>query len=140
MCIRDRCMVYQEQIMRIVRDVAGYSMARSDLVRRAMSKKQPDVLEEERRIFIYGEEKDGKIVVEGAVRRGMDEKTATALFDQMMAFANYAFNKSHACAYAVVAYQTAYLKCYYPVEFMTALLNSFITVSYTHLFSSSIVA
>ncbi|WP_066644773.1 DNA polymerase III subunit alpha [Christensenella timonensis] len=121
------CMVYQEQIMRIVRDVAGYSMARSDLVRRAMSKKQQDVLEEERRIFIYGEEKDGEVTVEGAVRRGMDEKTATALFDQMMAFANYAFNKSHACAYAVVAYQTAYLKCYYPVEFMTALLNSFIT-------------
>ena len=120
------CMVYQEQIMRIVRDVAGYSMARSDLVRRAMSKKQHDVLEEERRIFIHGEEKDGKVVVDGAIRRGMDEKTATALFDQMMAFANYAFNKSHACAYAVVAYQTAYLKCHYPVEFMTALLNSFI--------------
>ncbi len=120
------CMVYQEQIMRIVRDVAGYSMARSDLVRRAMSKKQQSVLEEERRIFIHGEEKDGKVTVEGAVRRGMDEETANALFDQMMAFANYAFNKSHACAYAVVAYQTAYLKCYYPVEFMTALLNSFI--------------
>ncbi len=120
------CMVYQEQIMRIVRDVAGYSMARSDLVRRAMSKKQQSVLEKERRIFIHGEH-DGEIEVSGAVARGMDEKTASALFDQMMAFANYAFNKSHACAYAVVAYQTAYLKCYYPVEFMTALLNSFIT-------------
>lgn len=120
------CMVYQEQIMRIVRDVAGYSMARSDLVRRAMSKKQQSVLEKERRVFVDGEEIDGKVVVEGAVRRGMDQKTANVLFDQMMAFANYAFNKSHACAYAVVAFETAYLKCYYPVEFMTALLNSFI--------------
>ncbi|MDL2237459.1 DNA polymerase III subunit alpha [Christensenellaceae bacterium OttesenSCG-928-K19] len=118
------CMVYQEQIMRIVRDVAGYSMARSDLVRRAMSKKQHDVLEKERQAFIHGDEEQG---VSGAVKNGMDEKTATELFDQMMAFANYAFNKSHACAYAVVAYQTAYLKRYYPVEFMTALLNSFIS-------------
>lgn len=118
------CMVYQEQIMRIVRDVAGYSMARSDLVRRAMSKKQQDVLEKERRIFIHGDAEHG---VDGAIKRGMDERTATELFDQMMAFANYAFNKSHACAYAVVAYQTAYLKRYYPVEFMTALLNSFIS-------------
>ncbi len=117
------CMVYQEQIMRIVRDVAGYSMARSDLVRRAMSKKQQDVLEKERRLFIHGGAEEG---VDGAIARGVDEKTATMLFDQMMAFANYAFNKSHACAYAVVAYQTAYLKYYYPVEFMTALLNSFI--------------
>ena len=120
------CMVYQEQIMRIVRDVAGYSMARSDLVRRAMSKKQQSVLEKERKVFIHGEEENGTVTVDGAVRRGMDEKTANELFDQMMAFANYAFNKSHACAYAVVAYQTAYLKCYYLVEFMTALLNSFI--------------
>jgi len=119
------CMVYQEQIMRIVRDVAGYSMARSDLVRRAMSKKQQSVLEKERQLFIYGGAQDGA-EIEGAVKRGMDERTATALFDQMMAFANYAFNKSHACAYAVVAYQTAWLKHYYPVEFMTALLNSFI--------------
>ncbi|MGI6152461.1 MAG: DNA polymerase III subunit alpha [Christensenellaceae bacterium] len=117
------CMVYQEQIMRIVRDVAGYSMARSDLVRRAMSKKQQDVLEKERQAFIYGDEEAG---VSGAVKHGVDERTATELFDQMMAFANYAFNKSHACAYAVVAYQTAYLKKYYPTEFMTALLNSFI--------------
>ncbi len=120
------CMVYQEQIMRIVRDVAGYSLARSDLVRRAMSKKQQSVLEKERKAFIYGET-DGDVVVDGAVARGMDERTATELFDQMMAFANYAFNKSHACAYAVVAYQTAYLKRYYPVEFMTALLNSFLS-------------
>ncbi len=120
------CMVYQEQIMRIVRDVAGYSLARSDLVRRAMSKKQQSVLEKERRLFIYGGEEDGASI-DGAVARGMDEATATDLFDQMMAFANYAFNKSHACAYAVVAYQTAWLKRYYPVEFMTALLNSFIS-------------
>ncbi|MEG1393438.1 MAG: DNA polymerase III subunit alpha [Christensenellaceae bacterium] len=120
------CMVYQEQIMRMVRDVAGYSMARSDLVRRAMSKKQQDVLEKERKIFIHGEVTDGKVTVDGAVRRGMSEHTATVLFDQMMAFANYAFNKSHACAYAVVAYQTAYLKKHYKLEFMTALLNSFI--------------
>ncbi|MEG0257966.1 MAG: DNA polymerase III subunit alpha, partial [Christensenella sp.] len=127
LCDTYGCMVYQEQIMRIVRDVAGYSMARSDLVRRAMSKKQQSVLERERKIFIEGEEQDGTVSVEGALRRGMDKKTANILFDQMMAFANYAFNKSHACAYAVVAYETAYLKCYYPVEFMTALLNSFIT-------------
>ncbi len=120
------CMVYQEQIMRIVRDVAGYSMARSDLVRRAMSKKQQDVLEKERDLFINGEITDGKITVDGAVRRGVSAQVAGELFSQMMAFANYAFNKSHACAYAVIAYQTAYLKCYYKVEFMTALLNSFI--------------
>ncbi len=120
------CMVYQEQIMRIVRDVAGYSMARSDLVRRAMSKKKQSELEKERRIFVHGEEENGKATVEGAVRRGMDERTAEQLFDQMMAFANYAFNKSHACAYAVVAYQTAYLKRYFEAEFMTALLNSFL--------------
>lgn len=84
------------------------------------------MLEKERKVFIHGEEENGTVTVDGAVRRGMDEKTANELFDQMMAFANYAFNKSHACAYAVVAYQTAYLKCYYLVEFMTALLNSFI--------------
>lgn len=117
------CMVYQEQIMRIVRDVAGYSMARSDLVRRAMSKKQHDVLEKERKLFIFG---DAEQNVDGAVKRGVPESVAEDLFDQMMAFANYAFNKSHACAYAVVAYQTAYLKRHYPVEFLTALMNSFI--------------
>lgn len=117
------CMVYQEQIMRIVRDLAGYSMARSDLVRRAMSKKQHEVLEQERRLFIYG---DSEQNVDGAVKRGLSERVAGELFNQMMAFANYAFNKSHACAYAVVAYQTAYLKYYHRVEFLTALLNSFI--------------
>lgn len=114
------CMVYQEQVMELVRDMAGYSLGRSDLVRRAMSKKKADVMEKERQIFIYGG--DG---VEGAVARGVPEQVAKRVFDQMMDFAQYAFNKSHACAYAMVAYQTAYLKRYHLVEFMTALLNSF---------------
>ena len=121
------CMVYQEQVMRMVRDIAGYSMGRSDLVRRAMSKKQADTLKRERDIFINGETQDGKVTVEGALRRGVDQKTASALFDQMMEFANYAFNKSHACAYAFVAYQTAYLKYHYKVEYWTALLNSYLS-------------
>lgn len=116
------CMVYQEQVMEIVRDMAGYSLARSDEVRRAMAKKKKDVMERERQIFVYGG--DG---IEGAVHRGVDERTAQKVFDQMMDFAQYAFNKSHACAYAVVAYQTAYLKCHYTAEFMTALINSFIS-------------
>lgn len=111
--------------MRIVRDAAGYSMARSDMVRRAMSKKKPEVLKKEREIFVHGAHKDG-LDVDGAVARGMDEKTANELFDQMLAFANYAFNKSHACAYAVVAYWTAYLKHYYTTQFVTALFNSFL--------------
>lgn len=120
------CMVYQEQVMQIVRELAGYSMGRSDLVRRAMSKKKHDVMEKERKNFIYGiEDEKGNIVVEGAVRRGVDEKTANSIFDEMMDFASYAFNKSHAAAYAVIAYQTAWLKYYYPVEFMAASLNSF---------------
>ena len=118
------CMVYQEQVMEIVRDMAGYSLGRSDLVRRAMAKKKQDVMEKERKIFVYGG--DG---VEGAVKRGTPENVAHRIFDQMMDFAQYAFNKSHACAYAVVAYETAYLKAYYETEFMTALLNSFISVS-----------
>jgi DNA polymerase-3 subunit alpha len=121
------CMVYQEQVMRMVRDIAGYSMGRSDLVRRAMSKKQAETLKRERDVFINGETVDGKVTVEGALRRGVDKKTANALFDQMMEFANYAFNKSHACAYAFVAYQTAYLKYHYKVEYWTALLNSYLT-------------
>ncbi len=116
------CMVYQEQVMEIVRDMAGYSLARSDEVRRAMAKKKKEVMERERKIFIYGG--DG---IEGAVHRGVPEAVAQRVFDQMMDFAQYAFNKSHACAYAVVAYQTAYLKCHYKEEFMTALLNSFIS-------------
>ncbi|MCR1899157.1 DNA polymerase III subunit alpha [Irregularibacter muris] len=119
------CMVYQEQVMQIVRDVAGYSMGRSDLVRRAMSKKKMDVMEKERKIFIYGEDdEEGNIIVEGAIRRGVSAEIANKIFDQMIDFAKYAFNKSHAAAYAVIAYQTAWLKRYYPTEFMAALLTS----------------
>jgi DNA polymerase III subunit alpha len=121
------CMVYQEQVMQIFRELAGYSMGRSDLVRRAMSKKKVSVMEQERQNFIHGIMDDkGNLVVSGAVRNGVDQKTATRIFDEMMDFASYAFNKSHAAAYAVIAYQTAWLKCYYPVEFMAALLNSFL--------------
>ncbi|SFE53206.1 DNA polymerase III catalytic subunit, DnaE type [Thermoanaerobacter thermohydrosulfuricus] len=121
------CMVYQEQVMQIVRDVAGYSLGRSDLVRRAMAKKKMDVMEQERKNFIYGiVDEEGNVIVPGALRNGLDEVTANKLFDEMLDFANYAFNKSHAAAYAVIAYQTAYLKRYYPVEFMAALLNSFV--------------
>ncbi|AIS52846.1 DNA polymerase III subunit alpha [Thermoanaerobacter kivui] len=121
------CMVYQEQVMQIVRDLAGYSLGRSDLVRRAMAKKKMNVMEEERKNFIYGiVDENGNVIVPGALRKGLDEQTANKLFDEMMEFANYAFNKSHAAAYAVIAYQTAYLKRYYPVEFMAALLNSFV--------------
>ncbi len=121
------CMVYQEQVMQIVRDLAGYSYGRSDLVRRAMSKKKHDVMLKERENFIHGiVDESGNIIVKGAVRNGVDEKTANKIFDQMMDFASYAFNKSHAAAYAVVAYQTAWLKLYYPVEFMAASLNSFL--------------
>ena len=119
------CIIYQEQVMQIVRDVAGYSMARSDMVRRAMSKKKMDIMERERRVFIYGEEdQDGNIIVEGAIRKGVSKEVANKIFDQMIDFANYAFNKSHAAAYAVIAYQTAWLKAYYPAEFMAALLTS----------------
>ncbi len=118
------CMVYQEQVMQIVRDVAGYSLGRSDIMRRAMSKKDQKAMEFERQVFIHGLEEDGKITVPGAVRNGISEETANAIFDKIAVFAQYAFNKSHAAAYAVVAYQTAYLKCYYPLEFMAAMLNS----------------
>lgn len=121
------CMVYQEQVMQIVRDLAGYSMGRSDLVRRAMSKKKISVMEQERKNFIHGiVDESGKIIVKGAVRNGIHEKIANKIFDEMMDFASYAFNKSHAAAYAMIGYQTAWLKCYYPVEFMAALLNSFL--------------
>lgn len=119
------CIVYQEQVMQIVRELGGYSLGRADLVRRAMSKKKADVMKQERQNFIYGVDEDGTHV-DGAVARGVDEKTAAAIFDEMMDFASYAFNKSHAAAYAVVAYQTAWLKCHYPVEFFAALLTSFI--------------
>ncbi len=118
------CMVYQEQVMQIVRDLAGYSMGRSDLVRRAMAKKKHDVMEKEKRYFIYGMEENGVLTVPGAVRNGVPEKVAENLFDEMTTFASYAFNKSHAAAYGVLSVQTAYLKCHYPAEFMAALMNS----------------
>lgn len=120
------CMVYQEQVMQIVRDLAGYSYGRSDLVRRAMAKKKASVMEKEREYFIHGIVEDGKIIVPGAVRNGIDEKSANKIFDEMMDFAQYAFNKSHAAAYGVVAYRTAFLKYHYPIEFMAALINSFL--------------
>ena len=121
------CMVYQEQVMQIVRDLAGYSLGRADLVRRAMGKKKLDVMAEERKNFIYGVvDEDGNVKIPGAIRNGVDEKSADKIFDEMAEFAKYAFNKSHAACYAVVAYRTAYLKAYYPTEFMAALLNSFI--------------
>lgn len=119
------CIVYQEQVMQIVRELGGYSLGRADLVRRAMSKKKADVMQKERQNFIYGTD-EGGVHVDGAVARGIDEKTAASIFDEMMDFASYAFNKSHAAAYAVVAYRTAWLKCHYPVEFFAALLTSFI--------------
>ncbi len=119
------CMVYQEQVMQIVRDLAGYSMGRSDLVRRAMSKKKHEVMKLERKNFVYGiDDEDGNIEVLGCVRNGIDEDVANRLFDQMVQFASYAFPKAHAAAYAVVAYETAYLMRYYPVEYIAALLNS----------------
>ena len=105
------CIVYQEQVMQIVRDLAGYTLGRSDLVRRAMSKKKADVMARERKNFVYGNEEEG---VKGCAANGIDEKTANQIFDDMTDFAKYAFGKSHAAAYAVVAYQTAYLKYYYP--------------------------
>lgn len=117
------CIVYQEQVMQIVRDLAGYTLGRSDLLRRAMSKKKVDVMKKERQIFVYGDEEHG---VPGCVKNGISEATANKIYDEMIDFAKYAFNKSHAAAYAVVAYQTAFLKYYYPVEFMAALMTSVI--------------
>ena len=143
------CIVYQEQVMQIVRNLAGYTLGRSDLVRRAMSKKKAAVMEKERQNFVYGNEEEG---VPGCIANGISEQTANKIYDDMIDFAKYAFNKSHAAAYAVVSYQTAFLKYYYPVEFMAALMTSVIemptkvaeyiqvcrqmnikTVSYTHL-------
>ena len=115
------CIVYQEQVMQIVRDLAGYTLGRSDLLRRAMSKKKQDVMDKERQNFVYGNEEEG---VKGCVNNGIDEAIANKIYDEMTDFAKYAFNKSHAAAYAVVAYQTAYLKYYYPTEFMAAMLSS----------------
>ncbi len=121
------CMVYQEQVMQVFRTLAGYSYGRADVVRRAMSKKKRDVMENERNIFINGlTDENGNIVIEGAVRRGIDEKTADAIFSDMISFASYGFNKSHTAAYGLIAYQTAYLKCKYPKEFMAAILTSVI--------------
>ena len=117
------CIVYQEQVMQIVRDLAGYTLGRSDLLRRAMSKKKGDVMQKERQIFVYGDEENG---VPGCIKNGIDEKTANKIYDEMIDFAKYAFNKAHAAAYAVVSYQTAYLKYYYPVEYMAALMTSVI--------------
>ena len=117
------CIVYQEQVMQIVRDLAGYTLGRSDLLRRAMSKKKGDVMQKERQNFVYGNPDEG---VPGCIANGIDEKTANKIYDEMIDFAKYAFNKSHAAAYAVVSYQTAWLKYYYPVEFMAALMTSVI--------------
>lgn len=118
------CIVYQEQVMQILRTLAGYSLGRADIVRRAMSKKKHDVMEKERKVFINGLVEDGEVVVDGCLRRGVDEKTATSIFDEMESFASYAFNKSHATAYAKVSYQTAWLKCHYTKEYMAALMSS----------------
>ena len=119
------CIVYQEQVMQIFRELAGYSLGRADVVRRAMSKKKADVMERERQIFIHGlQREDGSWEVEGCVNRGVDEAAAEEIFQQMESFASYAFNKSHAAAYATVAYQTAWLKCHYPREYLACLLTS----------------
>ncbi|MGI6203975.1 MAG: DNA polymerase III subunit alpha [Anaerovoracaceae bacterium] len=126
------CMVYQEQVMQIVRDLAGYSYGRSDIVRRAMSKKKKEVMLREREVFIYGQtDEDGNVTVPGAVRNGVPEDAAKQIYDQMVSFASYAFNKSHAAAYAVVGYETAYLKAHYPAEFMAALMSNFMGSSVT---------
>ena len=123
--VTNGCMVYQEQVMQIVRDLAGYSLGRADLVRRAMGKKKLDVMAKEREIFVNGQvDEDGNVVVPGCVRNGIDEKSANTIFDEMAEFAKYAFNKSHAACYAVIAYRTAYLKTYYPAELLAATLNS----------------
>ena len=115
------CIVYQEQVMQIVQSLAGYTLGRSDLLRRAMSKKKGDVMEQERRNFVYGDPENG---IPGCAGNGIDEKIAHKIYDEMIDFAKYAFNKSHAAAYAIVSYQTAWLKCHYPVEFMAALMTS----------------
>lgn len=121
------CLIYQEQVMQIVRDLAGYTYGRSDLVRRAMSKKKMDVMLKEQEYFVYGKEDEaGNIEIKGCIRNGIPERAANEIYNQMISFAEYAFNKSHAAAYAVLAYQTAYLKTYYTVEFMAALMTSVI--------------
>ena len=125
--VTNGCIVYQEQVMQIFRSLAGYSLGRADIVRRAMSKKKHDVMEREKQIIIHGlTDENGEVAVEGCLRRGIDEQTANAVFAEMESFASYAFNKSHAAAYAAVSYQTAYLKCRYKREYMAALLSSVI--------------
>ena len=124
------CMIYQEQVMRIFRELAGFSLGRADLIRRAMSKKKLSVMEAEKQVFIYGQKKeDGTVEVEGAVARGVPLEVAEHIYEEMLSFASYAFNKAHAACYAVVSYYTAWLKHYYPVEFMAAMINSFISNS-----------
>ncbi len=119
------CLIYQEQVMQIVRELGGYSFGRSDLVRRAMSKKKMDVMLEEKKYFIYGkDDSDGTPAIKGCIANGVSEKAAESIFEDMVTFAAYAFNKSHAAAYAVISYETGYLKCHYPVEFMAALMTS----------------
>lgn len=117
--------VYQEQVMDIVRTLAGYSVGRADLVRRAMAKKKQDVMQKEREIFLHGLTENGKVTVDGAIRRGIDKKTANEIFDSLIDFANYAFNKSHAACYALVAYRTAYLKAHYPTHYLTSVLKNY---------------
>ena len=125
--VTNGCIVYQEQVMQIFRSLAGYSLGRADIVRRAMSKKKHDVMEREKQIFIHGlVGENGEVEVEGCLRRGINERTALSIFAEMESFASYAFNKSHAAAYAAVSYQTAFLKCRYPREYMAALLSSVI--------------
>lgn len=120
------CIVYQEQVMQIVQQIGGYSLGRADLVRRAMSKKKMSVMEEERNNFIYGlKDEDGNVLIKGALANDVDEKSANEIYDLMIDFANYAFNKSHSVAYSVVAYRTAFLKRYYPKEFMASQISSF---------------
>lgn len=119
------CIVYQEQVMQILRKLGGYSLGRADIVRRAMSKKKHDVMEKERKIFIEGLlDDDGNVIVEGCLRRGVDRRTATAIYDEMESFASYAFNKSHATAYAKISFQTAWLKCHYPKQYLASLMSS----------------
>ena len=119
------CIVYQEQVMQIFRTLAGYSLGRADIVRRAMSKKKHDVMEKERQIFIEGlTDENGKVIVPGCLRNGVNRKTAMSVYDEMESFASYAFNKSHATAYAIISYRTAWLKCHYPKEYMASLLTS----------------
>ena len=120
------CLVYQEQVMKMFQSLAGFSLGRADIVRRAMSKKKKAVIDEEKEIFIHGlKDKDGNVLIEGALARGVSEEVCHKLMDMMTAFASYAFNKSHAAAYSIIAYQTAWLKCYYPIEYMCAVINSY---------------